>query len=377
MAINFPSSPTEGQVHNVSPGVSFVYQGGAWVPAPIKTALPKNYVVNPSMMVSQQNGDAASVPIASMSYYPADTWVISSGLDAIARVAGRRGRPSDTGSDYIVLENQVAYTDPEPMPSYVQMVTFIEGQRCADFGWGTANAKQGIFRFSFYTSLAGTYTVQIKRAADGNPTFLAPFTAAYGAWQVFEIVVPPPTSGVWPTDNTGSIQLSLGFMAGSQFANGVAGWQASNKVTMLATDNGLRAVGSHILTDVGFYPDPYKTGVAPPFKRPDYAHELRRCQRYWYKQMALRGGVSSGTLIARAGGVHPAPMRAAPATSIVGAPRVWDAQATGVLTSLGNVSNEFAAEMDITAAGGTWIGGRAGVQYWQDENQYIAMNARM
>jgi hypothetical protein len=72
MAANFPSSPTEGQVHNVSPGNSFVFLSGVWVPAPVKTALPKNYVVNPSMQISQQNGDVAGTVTG---YYPADQWV--------------------------------------------------------------------------------------------------------------------------------------------------------------------------------------------------------------------------------------------------------------------------------------------------------------
>ena len=86
MAINFPSSPIEGQVHNVSPGKSFVYRSGAWAQAPMKTALPKNYVVNPAMTVSQQNGDVASTGATFNGYFPADqfgvytTWPAGAGM---------------------------------------------------------------------------------------------------------------------------------------------------------------------------------------------------------------------------------------------------------------------------------------------------------
>ena len=47
MGINFPSTPAEGQVLNVSPGKSFVFKSGLWRKAPMTTAMPKNYIVNP------------------------------------------------------------------------------------------------------------------------------------------------------------------------------------------------------------------------------------------------------------------------------------------------------------------------------------------
>ena len=80
MAINFPASPTEGQVFNVSPGKSFVFRGDGWVQAPMTTALPKNYLVNPSIQHSQQNGRAvyaqgsSGVAGTTAAYWSADQW---------------------------------------------------------------------------------------------------------------------------------------------------------------------------------------------------------------------------------------------------------------------------------------------------------------
>lgn len=76
MAITFPASPTEGQVHNAAPGYSFVFRGGAWVPAPMKTALPRNLLLNPAMTINQQNTSAVMgvAGTATLVTYPADQW---------------------------------------------------------------------------------------------------------------------------------------------------------------------------------------------------------------------------------------------------------------------------------------------------------------
>ena len=79
MAISFPAG-VEGLVHNVSPGVSFVYRGGAWIPAPLKTALPKNYIVNPTFQISQQNPGGVQVWGGYPPDYPADQWRVDNGL---------------------------------------------------------------------------------------------------------------------------------------------------------------------------------------------------------------------------------------------------------------------------------------------------------
>ena len=377
MAINFPSSPTEGQILNVVPGNSFIFKDGFWQPAPLKTALPKNYVVNPCMTVSQENGDAGSVAASSLAYYPADTWIASAGLEASARVLAVRSRPSATGSDYIIFQNNVAYTTPEPAPEYAQIVHYLEGQRCADFGWGTANGKQGIFRFAYYTNLGGTYSVQIKRTSTGIPTFLAPFTAATGAWQVFEFAVPPPPAdGAWLVDNTAAIQLSFGLHAASVFANGNAGWQAVNKVTMVGTDNGLRAPASHLVTDVGFYLDPYLTGVAPSFVAPTYAEELRRCQRYWYRGYQFNGPVVAPNQM-RGTNRHHVPMRATPAVSIRGAPQVYELAVTSPISSTANACNAMSIDLHHSIAENDLTAGRAGVNYYNGPAHYIAVDARL
>jgi hypothetical protein len=51
---------------------------------------------------------------------------------------------------------------------------------------------------------------------------------------------------------------------------------------------------SIFVSDVGFYLDPNKTGLAPPYERPLYMDEQMGCVRYW-RSGQYRSGVPSGS----------------------------------------------------------------------------------
>ena len=126
------------------------------------------------------------------------------------------------------------------------------------------------------------------------------------------------------------------------------------------------------------YADPYLTGVAPPFQVPQFADELRRCQRYWYRGYGTRGWVTAATTTARMAIRHPTQMRAAPSLTIVGAPKVYDGTATPTITSIpANTSDVDALEANLTASAGGMTAGRAALQYWLTEADYLAVSARM
>ena len=374
MAFDFPSSPTEGQVHNQSPGVSFVYRSGAWTPAPMKTALPKNYVVNPAMQISQQQGNVSG---AASNYYAADQFFLAlgspTGAASLQRVqlatpggATDRLRMVVTTADTSLTESDALWID-----------TRLEALRMVDLCWGTATAKAAVIRFG-WKSPAGTYSVTLW-CPDRRVWWH--FTVPPGQANtdtVQTIIVAPPTDGNFTT--AGGFQLTFHVAVGPYSRGGASGvWSTLTYRGDVSNTNGFATVGNTFeLFDVGLYADPYKTGVAPPFVLPDYARELRRCQRYWYKQFALRGGVASGTGANRMGGVHPAPMRAVPAGTVVGTPQLWDSGTSATVSSLGNQCNEYACEFDITTTGGVFtVGGRAAVQYYQTEDHYIAVSARM
>jgi hypothetical protein len=373
MGVNFPNAPTAGQIFNASPGVSFVYRNSKWVPAPLKTALPRNYLINPAMQVSQENGDVQTATATGISFYPADQW-----WAVFEMFAGgfwvQRGRTTDTGNDLIAIRCET----PVPSPAadaHIQLFQYLEGQRVAEFQWGTAKAQQAIFRFNFYSNQGGTYTVQVKNIT-GTRTFLAMFVVPANTWRQVSTVVPGDTTGTWANDNTTGIQVGIGLAAGTTYGGGASGWQNGNKVTVAGSINGAAVAGTFLFADAGWYLDPYKTGVAPPFVVPFIGDEIRRCQRYWYRGYQLHGPIVAPDQV-RGGARHPTIMRAMPSTAIVGTPRIFDLSSTPLITTASNACNELSVDVHNSVSPASLVTARAGANYWNGPDSYIAINARL
>src|SRR6478609_9014481 len=74
--IDWPSSPTPGQIFNSGTGPIYIWDGVAWslVTQATRTARQNNIIVNPAMAVSQENGTTAG---STGVYYPVDQWIQS------------------------------------------------------------------------------------------------------------------------------------------------------------------------------------------------------------------------------------------------------------------------------------------------------------
>lgn len=376
MGINFPSSPAWQQVHNVSPGVSYVWEFG-WKPAPIKTAMPKNYIVNPSMQHSQQNGDttlSSGAGVVSGGYYPADQWYLyHAGITGVAIATLGQVVNVNNINRWIQF-----YTNNGPVTTaagdYAQARTYIEGQRCADFKWGTAGAKDAILRFDGLFPTGQKFYVCIGTL---DRYYLFPFTGN-GGYQTHTFVVPGLTTGTFNTDTTYGLFININAVAGSNYHGVEGSWQAAPHKYGTATGGSfIRGSGSTFtFSNVGLYLDPYKTGVAPPYEHPDIFEELRRCQRYWAKLYIMRGWVTSATQVTRASQQLPVPMRIPPALAAVGVPKIYDGTASANLGAIQTQgSNEFVAELN--AAVGTLTAARPAIHFWDSDANYIAANARM
>lgn|SRR5262245_52743731 len=381
MAIDFPSSPTAGQIFNASPGVSYIYMSPSWQRAPINTALPRNYIINPCMQVSQENGDTESAVVAvnTTGYYPADQWWSRWSLTGNTASAERvsLGSVGTTGSHYQARITMGAYTP--AAGDYAMHTQRIEGQRMADLRWGTASAVQVILTFRAYSTVKSSYPVThcISIANSGAArTYIAEYTITGVGLKLITLVIPGDTTGTWLTTNGIGMTINWTLTAGSTF-QGVAGWQAGGfHRTANALITTLNSAGYLDITDVGLYADPYKTGVAPPFVTPWAADEERRCQRYWYPCYGLRGFITNATQASRWANPHPVPMRAVPTYTLMGTPKTYDGVTVQDVTSLTGVSNTMAFEANANVASGLTLG-RPSVQYYLDAASYIGTSARL
>jgi len=249
--------------------------------------VPKNYIVNPGMRISQENGTSSGT---TSNYYPVDQWLTSiahDGTTTFQQVSSatpggseNRIRMTVTSADTSIAAGQ-----------YAALVQFIEGLRTADLQWGTANATDVVLRFGF-KGPSGTYAVAIKNG-DNNRSFVREFTISGGDANtdtLQTVTFPGDTSGTWDKDNTTSFRLLFTFAVGSTYQTTADAWQSGNYFGTASTSNGIGTTSDVFeIFDVGLYADPDSTGLAPRFELPHYDTDLKECQRYYQEVfMSLR-----------------------------------------------------------------------------------------
>lgn len=336
--LDFPSSPAVDQVFG-SPGVrGWKWNGTAWVRTGGKTALERNLIINPAMQISEQNGDTAS---AAVDYYMADQWLASSialtGVMSSARVPVATPK----GSPYRLRMSVTTAMASLSGGTAVQFAQRMEGFRIAGLGWGTAQGSYSVVQFGFKAP-AGTYALNIRTRPTAYRLWASPIvvsSANANTDQYYTYTVAPDPGYAWLSNSEASATIGVTIAAGStSLIDPVDTWVDNpggvSKFGVLGQTNGVATVGNVFeLFDVGWYSDPYRTGIAPEFQMQHFEDDLRECQRYWYRLYGSRGVVASAT-IGYVTGNHMVPMRANPAVSVVGAPRAFDLSTAPTITGI-------------------------------------------
>lgn len=276
--------------------------------------VPKNYIVNPGMRISQENGTSSGT---TTSFYPADMWRSSFSQDGTLTFQ-QVASPTPGGSPNRI---RMTVTSPDTSIGAAQWAALnhtLEGLRTADLQWGTANAVDVVLRFGF-KGPAGTYSVAIVNQ-DNNRSFLREFTISGGEANtdtLQTLTFPGETSGTWDTDNTASLQIIFTFAVGSTYQTTADSWQAGNYIGTASTSNGIGTTSDVFeIFDVGLYADPDSTGLAPRFELPHYDTDLKECYRYWYHHGGLYVTNQTGALVYCTGGsTLPVVMRSSPSIS--------------------------------------------------------------
>ena len=260
MPFDFPSSPTEGQIFNAPSGPSYVFNAPVWKqlvpPQIVATAEARNRIVNPAMQISQENGDTLS---STNGFFPADQWQFTSPIATTG--TGREAPPNFSPNGGRRITTNIATGKPSLAATDLWYFTQrVEGVRLADFQWGTAAAKPAVLRFWANSTVAGTYSVNIRNSAVDR-SFLASFTLAASTWKEVIIPVPADTTGTWLKDTGVGMHLAICWAVGTTY-QGAAGWQAGNFLGVTGMTNGAATLSSFYLADVGLYLDPQNTGVA-------------------------------------------------------------------------------------------------------------------
>lgn len=243
---------------------------------------PSNRIINGCMRWSQVYG-TANIDHTTVSIYNLDQWMTNlsttpGGTMRVNQIASPTpgGSPNRMRLTAQVADASIAAGD------YYSFRQPIEGQMIADARFGSAAAKQLIFRFGVKSSLAGTFGLFALNSAV-NRTWLGSFTIAAGEINtdvVKSVLIPGDVTGTWATDTT--LGLWIGFsIAGGSTVQGVAGWQAGNFRAIAGQTNFMGTAAATLeFFDVALYVDHLGLGIVPPYVLPDFHQEEHRIFRY-------------------------------------------------------------------------------------------------
>jgi hypothetical protein len=312
---DFPNTPTPGQIFNTGVGPIFMWDTVAWtlVTAPQQTALSRNLIVNPCGHASQENGQTAGTVTG---YYIADQWPVSfTGSGAAINVKSDSTIVNPSGSLMRLLFKTTTAKVSLAAGDFAGIGQKLEGTRIYPLGYTGNTPVQSLLRFNF-NGPAGTYSISFRNPPAYTLSWIGQFviTAAQANTDTTQLlVIPPPPSGyVWTGGAAAQIEMWASLAAGTTFIAPATGWQAGNFLAGPGQANHLGVVNNLAqIWDVGFYADPNKTGVPPPFEVPELSDDLYDSQRYWEIV-----GLATATFAYSIQHYYGAPKRAAPTLAL-------------------------------------------------------------
>ena len=313
MALDFPTSPTNGQYYN-----GFVYNlaNDTWdsAYAPRAATIPlagTNVIINGAFDIWQR-GEGLSTATSASTGYVADRWQMfrdgyasggatyrpsgPTGFRSAARVQRNAGNTSLAG---VVLAQSIESLNSIPYAGKNVVLSF----------YARAGANYSSSGSSLTASVvSGTGTDQnVSNGLTGQASVLGGNVVLTTSWQRFTMA--------------GAVSASANQLAVSLYYSptGTAGASDYFEVTGVQLEEGVAA------TD---------------FKRnaPSIQAELAACQRYYYEDAAIVGTGFNAYFVARCNAAHPVEMRTSPTVTVSAASNFFQMGNTG-LSSTGTISN--------------------------------------
>jgi len=373
MAINFPSGPTNGQVF-INGKVKYVWYtaNGYWQALPLATALPFNYIVNPTFEQSQQNLDTGGTTTG---YYLADQWFMAHSGWTVTGQRATTAIPTNMNSRYSLFAvNQLAKAS-LAAGEYMLFQHTLEGQRVLPFMWGSVNGRQLVLRF-WVMAPAGTWAVAVRNGInDRSRVFTYVISAGQaGNWVEQVIVIPPDTAGTWVTTIAPGMNIVFSWGVGTTYQTPVGAWAIGNFIGTSTGTNGAAVLSNQFrIADVGLYMDPALTGRAPPWEAPHIHLVDADCHRYFNTADHKVGTISAATNSNVCNSAAMVQMRNGPAQAIVTGATLYDGTVNNAaLTVQSAVSSPRGSQINLTGTGLTI--GRAAIMLGNTGS--ITQNAR-
>jgi hypothetical protein len=246
----------------------------------------KNRIINGAMVISQRYGTTNTA--VGTGGYVIDRWSNYKQSSTGAYSVQQSSASPVAGFTYSnLITITTASNDTGSTVNSAQQ--YIEGNNCADLGWGTANAKTVTLSFWAKSSLTGNFSVCIQNASF-NRSFVSTYSLpTANTWTYCTITIAGDTTGTWATDNTAGIGVWFDVGSGDGYATSSTNSWLSSTVfratgsTKLMATNGATLNITGVQLELGTQATTFTTAGG------SYGAELQLCQRYYYVMVSGAG----------------------------------------------------------------------------------------
>jgi hypothetical protein len=178
---------------------------------------------------------------------------------------------------------------------HLQLITYVEGYRCARLGWGLASASPLTIGFFSKIHRPGAYSGSIGNAVS-NRSYPFQFTQNVAdTWEFKTVTISGDVTGTWAKDNSAGLVAHFCMACGTTYLGAPNTWTAANLVGATGTTNGVAATSDTFqITGLIVLPGIEVPLVdrAPFIMRP-FDKEIDECQRLY--EMSYDYGQVPGT----------------------------------------------------------------------------------
>ena len=250
----------------------------------------KSRIINGAMVIDQRNAGAAVTATGGNGVYAVDRFNTSISTGSCT---AQQSTTVPVGFNYsLSLTVGTSGTPSASAQNTIQQV--IEGFNMADFGWGTANAKQVTLSFWVRSSLTGTFAVAFQNV-NYDRFYVSTYTInAANTWEQKSITLTGDTTGTWNSTNGSGIRLKFDMGYGSNFNTTANAWGAGEFYTVSGTTKLVaNSAATFYITGVQLE----KGSTATSFDYRPYGTELALCQRYFQKSYSAATAVATVTFV--------------------------------------------------------------------------------
>ena len=240
----------------------------------------RNIILNGHGAVDQRNNGSAIAGVTSG--YVVDRWKINT-PDTNCLTGGRNfgGLTTyPTGfKTYIGVKNLAVGTI--GINDIYDLRYTTEGYDVESFNYGSVSGRNVTLSFYVYGSIAGTYALALRNAANTR-SYVTTYTInSTNTWEYKSITITPEASGTWLSNSNASLQLSFVFGSGANYLQAnTNSWQIGNTLNTAGTVNLINTANSYIyLTGIQL-----ELGDTPTsYEKLPYQEILQKCKRYFYQ----------------------------------------------------------------------------------------------